>query len=140
MNYPESFIRGIPNDSFMEGDFPNATLFNNFAENSERTDDYNEMSINWNDDEDVMQVTFEQKKKDTDQFQFKVGAAIMSKKELDRLCKKPQIKGGLAYERREVPGNRYHGNLLLRKGSSKGIKNLIASSLALCVEEVEFRK
>lgn len=140
MGYPDTFIRGIPNSNFMEEDFPNAQLFNKFDENPEREDDYNEISINWNDDAGALQTIFNQKKKDSEEYQFKIGGAIMSRVELDRLKKKPQIKGKLAYERREVDGNKYHGNILLKKDTSKGLKNLIASNLALCVESVEFRE
>lgn len=139
MNYPDSFIRGIPNLQFMEEGFPNAQLFNKFDENPDREDNYNEISINWYDDEGALSTIFNQKKKGTEEYQFKIGGAIMSRIELDRLKKKPQIIGKLSYERREVEGNKYHGNILLRKDTTKGVKNLIASSLALCVERVELR-
>ena len=140
MDYPEKFLRGIPNNSFMEEGYPNAELFKQFDENPERTDDYTEISINWNDDEGALDTIFNQKKKDKDEYQFKVGAAVLSKVELDRLCKKPQVKNGLCYERRKVEGNDYHGNILLKKDTSKPLRNLIASSLALCVEEVKPRE
>lgn len=140
MDYPLTCIRGIPNQSFMEDDFPNAELFKKFDENPERTDDYNEISINWEDDEGALKLIMEQKKKDSDQYQFKIGGAIVSRTELDRLCKKPQVKGWLSYERREVEGNKYHGNILLKKNVTKAMRNLIASNLALCVERVELRK
>ena len=140
MDYPLTCIRGIPNQSFMEDDFPNAELFKKFDENPEGTDDYNEISINWEDDEGALKLIMEQKKKDSDQYQFKIGGAVVSRTELDRLCKKPQVKGGLSYERREVEGNKYHGNILLKKNVTKAMRNLIASNLALCVERVELRK
>lgn len=139
MDYPESFIRGIPNLNFMEEEYPNSTLFNKFDENPDRKDDYNEISINWYDDEEALLTIFNQKKKGTEEYQFKVGGAIMSRTELDRLKKKPQIKGKLSYERREVEGNKYHGNILLKKDTTKSVKNLVASNLALCVERVELR-
>ena len=46
MNYPNELIRGIPNDTFMEGNFPSSELFKNFNNNPERRDDYDELSIN----------------------------------------------------------------------------------------------
>lgn len=139
MDYPRTCIRGIPNSSYMEDDFPNADLFKQFDENPERTDDFNEISISWEDDDKAIQTIMEQKKNASDQFQFKIGCAIISKYELDRLCRKPQIIGKLSYERREVEGNKYHGNILLKKNVTKSLRNMIASNLALCVERVEFR-
>ena len=136
MDYPEKCIRGIPNNNYIEDDYPNAELFKQFDENPERTDDYNEISINWDDDDGAINTIMAQKKKDSQEYQFKIGGAIISKSELDRLLKKPQIKNKLSYERAEIPGNKYHGNILLKKDTSKSLRNMIASNLALCVESV----
>lgn len=61
MNYPRTCIRGIPNSLYMEDDFPNADLFKQFDENPERTDDFNEISISWEDDDGAIQTIMEQK-------------------------------------------------------------------------------
>lgn len=140
MDYPNTFIRGIPNSSFMENEFPNTQLFNKFDENPERNDDYNEISINWYDDEEALQVIFNQKKKDTEEYQFKIGGAILSRIALESLRRRPLVDGRLSYERRKTDDNKYHGNILLRKDTSKSQRNMIASGLALCVERVEFRQ
>jgi hypothetical protein len=139
MCYPNELIRGIPNTSYLENDYPNARLFNEFGENPDRDDDNDEASINWQDDQGALDLIFDQKK-DNGEFQFKIGGAILSRSELDRLCKKPQTKGLLSYERRDIPGNKYHGNILLKKGTSKSMKNMIASAIAFCVIDVSFRE
>ena len=88
------------------------------------------------DDENALKLIFEQKK-DNGEYQFKVGAVILSKIELDKLCKRPQLIGRLSYERRKITGNEYHGNLLLKKDTSKKIRFMLASSLAMYFERIE---
>ena len=141
MKYSDEFIRGIPNDTYMCGEYPNAQLFKEFRGNSLRNDNYEEISINWYDDEGALQLLLEQKKSgDSNDYQFKSGAAIVPCKSLDKIRRKPQIKGLLDYERREINGNKYHGNILLKEGTPKPLRDMIASALALSVERVELRQ
>lgn len=136
MEYPDKLIRGIPNKSFLEDGYPTSILFNTFDDNIQRDDNYFELSINWFDNEDALN-TIRKQTKVNGEFQFKVGAAILLREKLDDLCKNPSIKGKLAYERRIVEGNEYHGNILMEKGLTKVKKNMIAAGLALCVDMVE---
>ncbi len=136
MDYSDELIRGVPNDAFLEDGLPKSELFKNFDENSEREDDYLELSINWYDNENALQLVHTQKKANGE-IQFKSGGAVISRKDLDDLCKKPLVKGKLTYERRIVEGNEYHGNLLLQNDVNKTKRNIIASGLALCVNRVE---
>lgn len=140
MEYPETCIRGIPNDSYLEDGLPSNRLFSEFKVNPDRDDDFMEISINWNDNEEALQKIFEQKKKDSDDLQFKAGGAIIDRKGLDKLKSNIQIKGLWNYERRELPENKFHGNLLMKPGISSSKKNMIVSAMALCVTRVEVRK
>ena len=69
--------------------------------------------------------------------QFKEGAAILSREEFDRLIRKPALRGNLFYERSEIEGNKYHGNLLLKQSVTKKVMQKIAANIALmCVIDV----
>lgn len=140
MNYPDEFIRGISSKDFMDEEgYPNALIFNKFDPNPERDDDYNEVSINWYDCEEALKILLNQKK-ENGELQFKWGCAILPTSDLDKLCKKPQFSAYLSFERRVVPGNTYHGNILVKKNTIKGKINMIASVLAAsteCVKVIE---
>jgi hypothetical protein len=139
MDYPIELIRGIPNNTYLENGYPNTRLFNECDVNPGREDDYYETSINWKDEDQALMLIFD-RKRDNGEYQFKVGGAILSTFELDRLCKKPQIKGLLSYERRIVEGNIYHGNILFKKETPKSMRNMIASAIAFCVVDVKLRE
>ena len=130
MDYPDNCIKGIPNNTFITNEgTPTANLFY-FPENPSRGDEWVEQSINWEDGDSAVEFTLNQKK-DTGEIHFKGGAAILSRNELERLNNRPQIKGLLSYERKPLPNNRYHGNLLMKSGTSKQTMKLIASAIAL---------
>lgn len=136
---PKKMIRGIPNQTYLDNDgYPKYTLFYEFALNSKREIELLELSINWYDNDSALAQIFEQKKTDGE-YQFKLGGVILNKDELDRQRSRPAVQGLLSYERYRLEDNDYHGNLLLKKGLSKDKVKLIASGIALCVENVERR-
>ncbi len=111
MAYPENCIRGIPTkDNIKDGKIL-SNLFE-FKIIVDRHDGLMEQSINWEDDETVINFTLNQKK-DDGTFQFKIGLVILSRIELDQLNKKYVMGGILSYERQTRDDNPYHGNLLL---------------------------
>lgn len=133
MSYPENCIRGIPNQSYISEGLIGAHLFH-FNSKHVRGDGWCEQSINWKDNDGVIDFTL-LKKKDDEEFQFKAGLAIIPKDELDLLIRRPLISGALSYERQPVENNPYHGNLLLRAHSPKPLMRLIAAGLALSISE-----
>jgi hypothetical protein len=139
MIYPENFLRGIPNSNFLdEYNYPTSDLFyfKKKSGSENRSDGYLEESINWQDDSGAFETLFSQKK-DNDTIQFKAGAAVLSKNEFDRLMNKPTVKGQLSYERAEIPGNKYHGNMLLKSDVPDRVMKKIAASIATtCVSEI----
>jgi len=70
------------------------------------------------------------------QIQFRIGAALLPRDEIEQLRRRPLLIGLLEYERRPLDDNPYHGNILVRAGTSKPTRNLIASGLALAVTEI----
>ena len=133
MNYPKNSIKGIPNNDFLiEGRTVAPHLFH-FEQT--RDDGGLEQSINWEDDESVIGFTLNQRKENGD-LQFRAGVAILPCSEIDRLNKRPAIRGLLSYERNPLDDNPYHGNLLLQANVPKPIMRLIASGLALAISDI----
>jgi hypothetical protein len=134
MSFPENCIRGIPNDDYLTPDGPvGSHLFHFKLENS--VDGWFQTSINWEDDDSAIALTLEQKKPDGT-LQFKAGVAIVPTDEIDRLSKRPTVRGLLSYERRPLPDNPFHGNLLLNERTSKATMKLIAAGLALAISRI----
>ena len=133
MNYPKNSIKGIPNNNFLiEGRTVASHLFH-FEQT--RDDGGVEQSINWEDDESVIDFTLNQKKANGD-LQFRAGVAILPRFEIDRLSRLPSIRELLLYERSPLDNNPYHGNLLLQANVPKPIMKLIAANLATAISGI----
>lgn len=133
MNYPKNSIKGLPNNDFLiEGRTVASHLFH-FEQT--RDDGGVEQSINWEDDESVIDFTLNQKKANGD-LQFRAGVAILPRSEIDRLSKLPTISGLLSYERSPLDNNPYHGNLLLQANVPRAKMRQIAASLALAISGI----
>lgn len=132
MAFPDHCIRGIPNQTYLTDAETVATHLFYFEDDQfARDDGWTEQSVNWRDDDKAIQLIFNQEKTNGEK-QFRGGAAIVPRDELDRLAELPRVNGELSYERRASVDNPYHGNILLRTGFPKAIMKQIAASLALC--------
>jgi hypothetical protein len=140
MAYPDELLKGIPNPEFIgEDGIPTSDLFYFKEEQTarDRKDDFWESSIYWRDDHNALSMLLNQKK-DNDALQFKAGAAVLSRNDIDSLIRKPILKEKLNYERKEIAGNKYHGNLLLKNNVPKALMKKIAASISLlCVTSIE---
>ena len=83
MDYPESCLRGIPNNGFMANSKPNATLFY-WSEQEKKDDGTWALSINWNDDANAVNFTLSQKKSDGDTPKFRTGVAVVEMGTIDQ--------------------------------------------------------
>lgn len=135
MDYPSNCLRGIPNPSYFNPDGTVGSHLFYFEANDHRTDGWNDLSINWEDNDSVSEFTLSQKNPDGG-LQFKGGLVVLPRDELDRLNNRPLVKGLLSYERDALPDNPFHGNLLLQANTSKPTMKLIAAGLALAVSLV----
>ncbi|MCH7731099.1 MAG: hypothetical protein IIB44_01090 [Candidatus Marinimicrobia bacterium] len=137
MTFPANCIRGIPHDDYLnaEGNV-NSHLFHfNLDPNS----GWKKQSINWEDDNTVIEFTLKQKK-DNDELQFKTGVAVILRSEIDRLNQRPTVENLLSYERDSLDlENPYHGNILLQPHTSKRTMKVLAAGLALAVSKVVLR-
>lgn len=95
-----------------------------------REDGYREMSINWNDCEKALTIALNQKK-ENGKLQFKGGIANLKLSLVELILSDYIRQGQFSYERREVEGNPYHGNLLVSHTLDKKIRSLISNGLAL---------
>ena len=137
MSYPDFFIRGISGSNGLDEEGAPAAYLFYFGEKNLpiRKDGYWEESINWQDDDGALTLLLEQKK-DTNEYQFKVGAVFVSRHEIDRIRKLPYVGHQLDYERKELPENKYHGNLLLQNTVSKARMKRIAAAIALSADKI----
>ena len=139
MSFPEEFLRGITQKEQIDDDGYARTSVFIFHErnNQESREDNNlEKSINWRDDEGADKLLFNQRK-DDGKLQFIIGAALASRKKLDSVIRSKVVKGTLSYERKKIPGNPYHGNLLMSKEIPKKTRRRFAATIAtMCVQEI----
>lgn len=134
MDYPDNCLRGIPNSSFLVEDGSVASHLFGFDRDA-RDDGWIEESINWEDDDNSINLMWSQKKEDG-QRQFKIGVAVVPRSEIDRLSTRPTVDGILSYERQPLEHNCYHGNLLLSSSVPKPTKRKIGAGLALAVSKI----
>jgi hypothetical protein len=81
-----------------------------------------ELSINWEDDGDVVGFTLRQPNSQH-------GAAHLLRSHLDGIS--GQSPGSLSYERQPMEGNRHHGNILFNSEDSNPLRKMLAAALAL---------
>ena len=133
MPFPESCLRGLtkPEDLISGKQEPASPLFY-FNLKGARQDGWIELSINWEDGiPETLKHTLNQKKPDSDQFQFRFGCVRLPTTELDRLKNHRRFSDTFSYERQPLEDNPFHGNILLREGTSKMEMRMIAAQLAL---------
>lgn len=135
MEFSDKMIRGISSPQYIDAEGrASAELFQ--FESNNRNDGFTEASINWYDEEHALAHLLNQRKKGGDDFQFRVGAAIIAKVWIDDLMNKPMAKELISYERKPEDDNQYHGNLLRKDNLEKSIRTVIAASMAMCVEKI----
>jgi hypothetical protein len=138
MEFPDEFLRGISIEQCFEdeGTISSSIFsFSNARSAESRGDGFIEESINWKDDEQALQILLDQRKEDGS-IQFKKGVAVLCKHSLETLTKNQTIYPNLAYERREIPGNLYHGNILLSHNLSPSKRRrIIAAMVTICYKE-----
>lgn len=138
-DYPDELYRGIssPNDITAEG-YVAAGAFQFDAYDPQRGDEYCELSVNWNDDGESLQVLLNQHKPRKDDKQFKGGYCKINRVVLNNTFKIFMDNESFSYERRPVEAseendyqeNKYHGNLLMKNTIDKQVKKNMQHTLA----------
>lgn len=127
-DFPTNFYRGIANKDFISNGFVQQAAFQ--FDDEIREDGYKELSINWNDCDDALNKALEQRKTNG-KLQFSAGVANLDLQKVEMMLFDYIRQEIFSYERREVEGNPYHGNLLLKGSVDKRCRSLISSGLAL---------
>lgn len=138
--YPDEFYRGISSIDYItpEG-YVSAAAFQFDPYDSLRDDEYCELSVNWHDNEESLQVLLNQHKPMKEDKQFKGGYCTINRIALNNQFKLYMDSKAFAYERRPVEAtaendyqeNLYHGNLLMKNTLDKQVKKNIQHTLAL---------
>lgn len=131
MTYPENFLRGISSKDYVTADGTVTSAVFRFDDRHMKGE-WVEQSICWEDDDSVTVLMLSQKK-DDDEVQFKAGIARVPRACIGYINNLPASRNLLSYERMSLQGNPYHGNLLLRKDTSKVKRSIIAATIALHV-------
>lgn len=107
---------------------PGAFQFGNHTD--KRSDNYHEASVNWEDDRGALITLLEQKKEGTNEIMFKFGYARLPLNLVKVTLKSFMDKNCLAFERRPLKDNPYHGNILIPGDLQKQEKTMIQNNLA----------
>ena len=138
--YPDEFYRGISSIDYITSEgYVSAAAFQFDPYDSSRDDEYCELSVNWNDNEESLQVLLNQHKPMKEDRQFKGGYCTINRIALNNQFKLYMDSKAFAYERRPVEAteendyqeNLYHGNLLMKNTLDKQVKKNIQHALAL---------
>ena len=136
MDYPETFLRGIFNNTYVDSEKKPKTHLFYFDKNDKREDDLLELSINWEDNQGAINELHTRRKPDGD-LQFEFGVARIPTSAISYINEFPQINGDLTCERKiDDKDNQYHGNLLIPSDMPKHRMKAVASSISLWVLEV----
>lgn len=131
--FPEHFYRGFgTSDCFTQFGYVAAGAFQ-FKPNTQepRSDDYNEASINWDDDPQALKTLLSQINSKTGELQFQNGYVRIPMSTLLPMVREHIKKGHFSYERRPLPNNVYHGNLLLHSSFKKAELKTFQDGLAM---------
>ena len=128
VDLPDSCLRGLRKQDWVDDRFIiSAAAFEPDPRTSMlRTDGGKETSVNWEDDSNVERFTLSDKS--TAQF----GAARISTVHIVQTSTRTAaVVAPLLCERKRIPGNDYHGNIVYSANLNKRMERLLAASLAL---------
>jgi len=135
-DFPESCVRGIPNPDYV---YENNTMLELDAfqfQRSHHNKEWLEESINWNDEENVINFTLQTKEKNGD-IKYRGGVALIPERKLRKLKARFRTLNLFDYERSPIDGiNPYHGNLLIKTGINKTRKRVIRSAIVLACDKI----
>lgn len=129
-DYPDCFIRGITKPKYVYEDGGVDPQAFEIYTSEDREDDHEEISINWEDNEDVIPFSLDQRNQ-KGHVMFQAGVVRVPRDECDRISNEPAFLQKVSYERAETPDNPYHGNILIQKNLAKPRIRAIQGALAI---------
>lgn len=134
--YPDSFYRGITGQNMINLEYKRVLgdVFR-FDGNHKNENGYDEISINWNDDENSLKNLKDQKKEESTLLKYANGIVKVPTKKIKEM--KNRYQGDFLYERKPIESNSYHGNILLNFDNiQKQWRKVISDELAMNVEAI----
>jgi hypothetical protein len=127
--YPDFCLRGLSkNDIDISNNSPTSNAFYPEEKTAmNRPDGGMEKSINWEDDAAAVEVTLRA---------FPTGYARIARSAIEKVKSLPGVNNSLSYERAPLQNNRYHGNIVYRRGLTRSHMRAISSALLLCCIEI----
>lgn len=139
--YPSDFYRGISSKDFvynspdMDSGNMKTVKSDAFQFDVLRSDGYRELSINWNDDDNSIELLFNQKR-ENGKIHFQAGAVKIDLALVKQLFKQFIDSEEFDYERNRLKENPYHGNLLVKDTAPKETRKKLMYGLSLIAEPV----
>jgi hypothetical protein len=130
-SYPSHYLRGIRKQDWIlpNGQVDTPAFLPDTRTAAQREDRAAETSIAWQDDDGAVDVMLG----DTNAAH---GVARLPRSGIDQIMSQRSCVGSLSYERRPLPINRYHGNILFLT-DSKRLRTMMAAAIALTVPPSE---
>lgn len=130
-SFPETLLRGFNSkECFTVEQNVAKGAFQFHDHTTDRNDNYHEASINWEDDENAVSVLMEQIKEGTSERMFKYGYSRLPYNQIKSILSSMIGKEYLAFERKPLLENPYHGNILIRGTIKSQEKSMIQDVLA----------
>lgn len=128
---PENFLRGFnTKDCFTKEQNVAIGAFQFGNHTEDRNDNFHEASVNWEDDDNSVITLLALKKEGSDEPMFNYGYARLSLNLVKVTLKSLIEKNYLTFERKPLPNNPYHGNILIPGDISRPEKTMIQNNLA----------
>ncbi len=148
VDYPNYCLRGLPNyveyiDSTGQ---PTEKIFRPFSTQEPREDGWFDLSVNWEDEILAGEIPVEEftlRYPNADGgLKYHGGAVRIDRARLDTVMQEEPCAGGVAYERRPLQDNRFHGSILIhndvRQNSAR--KKAVAGKLLKSVVHHIFQR
>ena len=126
--FPENCLRGLRDKNCIipgEGRVNTGAYIPPKKSAEGRDDGKSELSINWEDDEGALALIFGRRS------QSEFGVARLARDSMEFVRQRADVAEMLAYERRRMDDNDYHGNILLNAVMPSPLEKEIAAALAL---------
>ncbi|MBQ9314287.1 MAG: hypothetical protein IJ220_04700 [Clostridia bacterium] len=137
IEFPDYSYRGLTDPSWIDSTY-SCVLGEafHFDGNHKNENGYDELSINWADNDNSLNYLKTLKREDADRLKYSAGIARLPTIKLKEM--KNKYLGNFSYERKPIDGNEYHGNLLISNDilQKKALRKMISSELAINVDLV----
>jgi hypothetical protein len=140
LDFPDNCIRGIQKIKYVhqDTDTVSSQLFlPNERTSKDRPDKGQETSINWEDNDTVLEFTLDSRdENDQTKLAFPHGAVRLPRHVIDKVINEANTINAITYERNKLPNNNFHGNIVFRAELPRHTITMIANVFALYCSKV----